>query len=180
MKTKKQRKKRVLSEAQKEALRERLVKMRANRKPAEYKNIHNSVLALDDEDPYSFNNMKLWIKHNKEMISMLTAQSRNREITEKNKNLARVQAENKKGFIRYIEHYLRTGDWIGMFSGQDEEHKCVPKCIAMAYYPDGTPKRTVGTWYPDIETVWTKDMESDSKSPILMATTDKQFTSTNL
>jgi hypothetical protein len=36
----------------------------------------------------------------------------------------------------------------------------LPRVIAMAYNSDGTPKRTVGFWYPDIETVWTKKMDS--------------------
>ena len=40
--------------------------MRAKRKPAEYKNVHKSVLALDNEDSYSFKNVREWIKHNKE------------------------------------------------------------------------------------------------------------------
>ena len=91
-------------------------------------------------------------------------------------------ADNKKAYIRYIEHYIRTGDWIGLFSGQDETNKVIPKCVAMAYYPDGTPKRTVGVFYPDIRAVWTKEMDSGEnveyvthvpKGPI--AKTDKQF-----
>jgi hypothetical protein len=59
---------------------------------------------------------------------------------------------------------LKTGDWIGTFSGANEEHRVVPKVIAMAYNPDGTPKRSVGFWYPDIKTVWTKEMELKGKS----------------
>jgi hypothetical protein len=31
----------------------------------------------------------------------------------------------------------------------------------MAYHPDGTPKRSVGTWYPDIRMEWTKEMENE-------------------
>ena len=55
-------KKRKISEEHKEKLRERLAKMRANKKPAEYKNIAKSVLALPDDDTYSFKNVKEWIK----------------------------------------------------------------------------------------------------------------------
>ena len=29
----------------------------------------------------------------------------------------------------------------------------------MAYYPDGTPKRDVGVYYPDIDMVWTSGMD---------------------
>ena len=179
------RKKKTLTAAQKEAQRIRLEKMRAKKKPPEYKNVHKYVLGLDDEEPYSLKNVKVWIKHNKELITMINARARNREISPKDKQQALIQADDKKAYIRYIEHYIKTGDWIGMFSGQNEMKKVIPKVVAMAYYPDGTPKRTVGCWYPDIESVWTKEMESGdidgtikrhSSVKAIHAKTDKQFT----
>ena len=30
-------------------------------------------------------------------------------------------------------------------------------CVKMAYYPDGTPKRTVGVYYPDLGKVYEED-----------------------
>ena len=187
------RKTKKLTEKQKEAQRIRLAEMRAKKKPPEYKNVSKYVLSLDDEEPYSFKNVKEWIKHNKEMISMLQARARNRETSSKDKQHSLNMADNKKAFIRYIEHYIKTGDWIGMFSGRDEQNKVIPKCVAMAYYPDGTPKRNVGVFYPDIKAVWTKEMnELDYRgedgtigfgnAPVraynkkLQAMTDKQFT----
>ena len=97
-------------------------------------------------------------------------------------------AEHKKAYIRYMEHYLRTGDWISMFSGPEETNKVVPRCVAMAYYPDGTPKRDVGVFYPDIDMVWSKGMDEfeyahlrDDTPPDVLKTTeaitDKRFTS---
>ena len=181
------RKTKTLTVAQKEAQRIRLEKMRAKKKAPEYKNVHPYVLDLDDEEPYSLKNVKVWIKHNKELITMLNARARNREISPKDKQQALIQADDKKAYIRYIEHYIKTGDWIGMFSGQNEMKRVIPKVIAMAYYPDGKPKRTVGYWYPDIESVWTKEMESgDIDGTIkrhrsvkaIHAKTDKQFTAT--
>ena len=166
---------RKLSEEHKEKLRTRLAEMRANKKPAEYKNIAKSVLALPDDDTYSFKNVKEWIKENKLQVSALGQQARNRNITPKEKQAAANLADSKKAYIRYCEYYLRSGDWIGMFSGANEEHKVVPRVIAMAYTPDGIPKRTVGFWYPDIKTVWTKEMRHRSADR-LHATTDKQFT----
>ena len=180
------RKTKTLTTAQKEAQRLRLEKMRAKKKPPEYKNVSKYVLSLDDEEPYSFKNVKEWIKHNKEMISMLQARARNRETSSKDKQHSLNMADNKKAFIRYIEHYIKTGDWIGMFSGKDETSKVVPRVVAMAYYPDGTPKRTVGFWYPDIKSVWTREMESGDivmetikrhrSVKAIHAKTDKQFT----
>ena len=178
------RKKQNLTNAQKEAQKIRLEKMRAKRKVPEYKNVHKYVLALDDEEPYSFKNVKVWIKHNKELVSMLTAQARNKEMPPKDKQQALMQADDKKAYIRYIEHYIKTGDWIGMFSGQEETKRVIPKCVAMAYYPDGTPKRTVGVFYPDIRIVWSQEMEKSGTNKNFVATavssgpiakTDKQF-----
>jgi len=180
-------KKRKLSEEHKEKLRTRLAEMRAKKKPAEYKNIAKSVLALPDDDTYSFKNVKEWIKENKLQISALGQQARNTSVLPKERQSASNLADSKKAYIRYCEFYLKTGDWIGTFSGANEEHRVVPKVIAMAYNPDGTPKRSVGFWYPDIKTVWTKEMELQGESiemikrhrstTKLSALTDKRFTS---
>ena len=182
IKTKRTRK---ISEEQREALRERMIEMRKKRKPAEYKNISKVVLTLPDDDKYSFKNVKEWIKHNKEMVAALGKQGRGRYVGEKERRIAENQASSRKAYIRYCEFYLKSGDWIGLFSGQDEEHKVVPRCVAMAYYPDGTPKRSVGVFYPDIDMVWSKGMDEteygthENREYIkteTMALTDKQFT----
>jgi len=178
-------KKRKLSEEHKEKLRARLAEMRAKKKPAEYKNIAKSVLALPDDDKYSMKNVKEWIKESKDQVAAFNKTARSMKISSQDKQKAQNAADAKKAYIRYCEHYLKTGDWIGMFSGKEETNMVVPKCTAMAYYPDGTPKRTVGVWYPDIEMVWTKGMDERDYAHIregvvsdpLSALTDKQFTS---
>ena len=176
---------RKISEEQREALRERMKDMRKKRKPAEYKNVSERVLTLPDDDTYSFKNVKGWIKHNKEMVAALGKQGRGRHVGEKEQRRAEMQAASRKAYIRYCEYYLKTGDWIGIFSGQDEEHKVVPRCVVMAYYPDGTPKRSVGVFYPDIGAVWTSGMNEteyvtqENREYIkteTMALTDRQFT----
>ena len=178
---------RKISEEQKEKLRERLAKMRANKKPAEYKNISKVVLDLPDEDTYSFKNVKSWIKETKDIVAAASKTARGINTLPKDKQTASNLVDSKKAYIRYCEHYLKHGDWIGIFSGQYEEHKVVPRVIAMAYYPDGKPKRTVGFWYPDIETVWTKEMALHGEvveqinrhrtaTKHTYAKTDKQFT----
>ena len=177
-------KKRKLSEEHKEKLRARLAEMRAKKKPAEYKNIAKSVLALPDDDKYSMKNVKEWIKESKDQVAAFNKTARSLRISPQDKQKAANSAEHKKAYIRYCEHYLKTGDWIGMFSGKEENHKVVPKCIAMAYYPDGTPKRTVGIFYEDINMVWSKDMDERVYAHMregvvsnpLSALTDKQFT----
>ena len=158
--------KRKISEERKQQLRDQLERARAKRKPAEYKNIHSSVLALPDEDNYSFKNVKEWIKESKEQVAAFNKVARSFRSTPQDKQKASNLSDSKKAYIRYCEHYLKTGDWIGLKSGKNEEHIVIPKCIAMAYNPDGTPKRTVGVYYPDLHAVWTKEMENGQSTEL--------------
>ena len=182
-------KKRKLSEEAREKLRERLAAMRAKKKPADYKNVAKSVLELPDDDKYSFKNVKEWIKHSKDLVSEYTKTARSRVTTPQDKQKASNAADHKKVYIRELEYYLKSGDYISYFSGQDETNKVSPRCVAMAFYPDGTPKRSVGVFYPDINMVWTQNLdesefglERDNTNyvPIKSSTTamtDKQFDS---
>jgi hypothetical protein len=182
-------KKREISEEAREKMRARLAVMRAKKKPADYKNIAKSVLALPDDDKYSFKNIKTWIKHSKDLVSEYNKSARSRASTPQEKQKASNAADHKKIYIRDLEHYLKTGDYISYFSGQDEATKVIPKCIAMSFYPDGTPKRNVGVFYPDINMVWTKNLDESEfgdtrenvnyvpKKSSTMAMTDKQFDS---
>ena len=182
-------KKRKLSEETKEKLRERLAAMRAKKKPADYKNVAKSVLELPDDDKYSFKNVKEWIKHSKDLVSEYTKTARSRVTTPQDKQKASNAADHKKVYIRELEYYLKSGDYISYFSGQDETNKVSPRCVAMAFYPDGTPKRSVGVFYPDINMVWTQDLDESEfglerdntnyvpKKSSTTAMTDKQFDS---
>ena len=158
-KLKPMKKKRNLSPETREKLRKRMLEMHKKRKPAEYKNISKMVLDLPDDDTYSFKNVKEWIKETKDQVAAFGKTARSMSTTPQEKQKASIMVDSKKAYIRYCEHYLKTGDWIGMFSGKYEEHKVVPRCVAMAYYPDGTPKRDVGVYYPDIDMVWTSGMD---------------------
>ena len=182
-------KKRKLSEEAREKLRERLAAMRAKKKPADYKNVAKSVLELPDDDKYSFKNVKEWIKHSKDLVSEYTKTARSRVTTPQDKQKASNAADHKKVYIRELEYYLKSGDYISYFSGQDETNKVSPRCVAMAFYPDGTPKRSVGVFYPDINMVWTQDLDESEfglerdntnyvpKKSSTKAVTDKQFAS---
>jgi len=182
-------KKRELSEEAREKMRTRLAAMRAKKKPADYKNIAESVLALPDDDKYSFKNVKTWIKHSKDLVLECNKIARSRVSSSQEAQKASNVADHKKVYIRELEYYLKSGDFISYFSGQDEATKVIPRCVAMAFYSDGTPKRSVGTFYPDISTVWTKDMDETMfpdmrentnyvpKKSGTVAITDKQFDS---
>ena len=146
-----------LSEERKQELRDQLTKARSKKKTAEYKNVYPSVLAKPDDDPLSLKSIKKSIKHNKEKAAAFLTNSRRRGTTPKQSIADKINADGAKAYIRMMEHYLRTGDWISDFMGDDEEKKTQWKCVAMAYNPDGTPKRTKGVWYSDIQTVWTSE-----------------------
>jgi len=178
-------KKREISEEAREKMRVRLAAMRAKKKPADYKNIAKSVLALPDDDKYSFKSVKQWIKHSKDLVLEYNKIARSRASSSQEKQKASNAAEHKKAYIRYMELYLKSGDWVSTFSGEDENQKVIPRCIVMAYYDDGTPKRSVGVFYPDINTVWSKGMDETEfgslqnrdyyKATETVALTDKQF-----
>ena len=146
-----------LSEERKQELRDQLTKARSKKKTAEYKNVYPSVLAKPDDDPLSLKSIKKSIKHNKEKAAAFLTNSRRRGTTPKQSIADKINADGAKAYIRMMEHYLRTGDWISDFMGDDEEKKTQWKCVAMAYNEDGTPKRTKGVWYPDIRAVWTSE-----------------------
>ena len=143
-----------LTEKRKQELRDQLSKARSKRSPAEYKNIHPKVLEIPDEDPLSLKSIKKSIKHSKDRASAYSVNSRRRGATSKQAITDKISSENVKAYIRFMEHYLRTGDWISDFMGDDEEKKTQWKCVAMAYHADGTPKRSKGVFYPDINMVW--------------------------
>ena len=143
-----------LSEERKQQLRDQLDAARKKKAPAEYKNIHPIVLKKPDDDPLSLKSIKKAIKHNKEKASSYLTNSRRRGTSPKQSIADKIHADNTKAYIRFMEHYLRTGDWISDYMGDDEEKKTQWKCVAMAYNPDGSPKRSKGVYYPDIGMVW--------------------------
>ena len=143
-----------LTEKRKQELRDQLSKARSKRSPAEYKNIHPKVLEIPDDDILSLKSIKKAIKHSKDKASAYSVNSRRRGATPKQAITDSINSDNTKAYIRFMEHYLRTGDWISNFMGDDEEKKTQWKCVAMAYHADGTPKRTKGIFYSDINRVW--------------------------
>jgi hypothetical protein len=152
--------KRTMTPEQKAAAVERLAKARAVRaaaNPPEYKNVHDSVLALSEEDTLCMKNVKGWIKSNRERLA---AERKNVRMGAKG---AEARAAAVSGYIRNMQTYLESGIWNDLFFGENAENpiqSAVIKTSHLAYNADGTVKRTVGTWYCDIGDVWTKEMES--------------------
>lgn len=151
------RKKRQLTEEQKQELTERLAKARAAKAPAELKTVHPTVRDLPDEDYWSYVNVKKWLKEAKDQAAAAHQEFKMDVKGAKSKYLM------WKAYITDIQNYIRTGSWHSDYSGPRMENKIVRKCVAMAYYPNGKPKRDIGTWYPDVQTIWTSDMENDER-----------------
>ena len=155
-KTRKRRK--PMTPEQKAAAAERLAlarEKRAKANPPKYTNIHPSVVAKPEEDAMSMKNVQKWIKTQKELMSIAKS-----DVRRKVKG-AEARVASHEGYIRNLQRYLRDGDYCDDFYGEHQQNKVKWRCLTMAYHPDGTPKRSVGVWYPDIGCTWTKEMAND-------------------
>lgn len=161
---------------QKAAAAERLAKARearAKANPPVYKNINDSVLALEDDHALSLDSIKRYIKTSQEKLKAERANMRSKDNKIANKAIAQVHS--LQGYIRNLQTYLRTGTYIDMFYGEHQEKPIKAICVRMAYYPDGMPKRNVGVFYPDINMEWTNEMEAeDRRQRALMPKKKKQ------
>ena len=155
-KTRKRRK--PMTPEQKAAAAERLKLAREKRmreNPPQYKSIHPDVLKHPEDHPWHHLKVKQWIKTQKDLLG---AEKRNARANIKG---AIAKVASIEGYIRNLENYLKTGTYLDLFWGEYGQNKCKQVCLKMAYYPDGTPKRTPGVWYPDIQCEWTKEMETE-------------------
>tara|TARA_B100001564_G_C20541155_1_gene624420 strand:- start:408 stop:983 length:576 start_codon:yes stop_codon:yes gene_type:complete len=156
-------KRKPMTEEQKQAAAARLEKAREARaaKNPDYgqSGIHESLRDLADDHPAHPKKVKQWIKTQKEL-----AGSERRAVKQGMKGAYSRQCTHE-GYVRNLVKYLRDGDYVDDFYGEYMEHKTGRRCIAMAYYPDGTPKRNVGVWYPDIGT-YTQEMYNDDNNII--------------
>ena len=160
-KKKKVRKKRKpMSEEQRQAAAERLEKAR-NARAAKNPNygqsgIHESLRDLPDDAPINPKKVKKWIKTQKELASM---ERRNEKTKVKGATDRRMSHE---AYVRNMQRYLRDGDWIDLFYGEHQEKKIGYICRAQAYYWEGPkkgePKFNVGTYYPLLGTVYSQEM----------------------
>lgn len=157
-KTRKKRK--PMTEEQRVAAAERLAKAREKRKEKNpdygQSGIHPTLRDLPDESPISVKKVKEWIKTQRDIMSSEKSSER------QGIKGARARWKNAEAYIRDMNTYLRTGDWVSMFYGEHEQNLVKYRCVAMAYDKDGNPKRDVGVWYPDIGT-YTQEMYDEDK-----------------
>ena len=119
---------------------DKMAKVRAAKKPPAYKNIHEDVKNLSDDNTLSVKNVKEWEKHNKERVKELKYKIR-RMDKGKEKTLLERELGNRVVYIMNIARYLDTSVWLDLFYGKDQEHKTEWRTIAYAYDEEGYIKQ---------------------------------------
>lgn len=157
LKKKKVSKRKPLTAQQREAAAKRLEKARSKRKVKNL-SIHESIRDLPEDDSLSPVRVKDWIKTNKEYLKSI------RDFKDSGKSKERSEYKRVQAYIKNLQSYLRTGVYLDFEAGANREERIRPICRVMAYHPDGTPKRTIGTWYPDIRDVWTQEMQDERRT----------------
>ena len=113
-----------------------MAKVRAAKKPPAYKNIHEDVKNLPDDNTLSVKNVKEWEQHNKERVKALKYKIR-RMDKGKEKTLLEREVGNRSVYIMNIARYLDTSVWLDLFYGKDQEHKTKWRTMAYAYDENG-------------------------------------------
>lgn len=160
---KKPRKKRKpLSPEQRAAAAERLAaarKKRLEENPPKNLSLHESIRNLPDKHPLHPNKVRVWIKTQKTMRSSYQKQVR------QNAKGALAAFLRHDSYIKNMENYLRTGEWLDVFFGEHQEFKTKYICRGLAYHNsgkhEGMVKRTQGVYYPDIGCEWTIEMDRE-------------------
>ena len=123
----------MMSEDEKqEKINKRMAALRAKRKPPKLANVHHTVKALPDDDTLSYASVKKWIKTQEGIVksARLTERSRNKDISQKDKNKAMRTRIGAQAYIRSIKNYISTGDWSAMYYGEFEDQLMGWKIVA--------------------------------------------------
>ena len=115
---------------------DKMAKARAAKKPPSYKNIHEDVKALPDDNTLSVKNVKEWEKHNKDKVKECKKLMR-RMPKGKEKTLLEREVENRSVYLMNIARYFDTSTWLDLFYGKDQEHKTRYRTSVYAYDDEG-------------------------------------------
>jgi len=170
---KKPRKKRTLTPEQKAALVERMAKAREARGPAKNLSVHESIRDLPADHALHPDKVKVWLKQQKELLKSLRGADKG-----KDPGLRKLYHETET-YVFNLTRYLNDGVYRDIFYGADRQNKIRHRCVAMAYYPDGTPKRTTGVFYPDIGEEYTNEMASEDHAKSQAVSNKKRVRKTN-
>ena len=154
-------KRKPMTEDQRAAAAARLEKVREKRKKKNpdygQSALPPSLRDLPEEHPRHPNKVKEWIKTQKDLASSA------RSVVKQKIKGSEAQLAIHEGYIKNMQKYLKDGDWVDNFCGEHQQNKIRWKCNALAYYDDGTPKRNVGVFYPDMGCEYTQEMFNEEK-----------------
>ena len=150
--SKKPRKKRKMTAEQKKAAAARLAKAREAKGPSQNNQIDEHVRNLPDEDTFSYKNVRAWQTEAKQYLQSIKDWKDSKDAKERS---AYGEVET---YIVNLGTYMRSGVYLDYRLGAERTGRVQLRSVAMAYHKDGTPKRTVGVWYPDIGEVYTQEM----------------------
>ena len=107
----------------KEAVRQKMAKLRAMRKPPKLTNVHHTVKSLPESNTLSYANVKNWIKTQESIVktARITERSIKSEVSQKDKDQAMRTRLGAQSYIRAIKRYITTGDWSSMYYGEFED-----------------------------------------------------------
>ena len=106
---------RKLTQQQKQAAAARLAAARAKKGEPKYSQYNQRVVNLPDDHKLSFKKVRSWIKTNKAKLPLLKKAVRQKERG----SIARLAIT--EGYISNMESYLRTGLWLDLFYGEEQE-----------------------------------------------------------
>ena len=118
--------------------------------------IHPSHFELDDDDEWHPSKVKEWIKKWSAYGKSLDPESKDPKI--------RMEYQTTQTYVKNMNTYLRSSVWLDSHWGENREHRVLQVCRTMAYDDDGMAKRDVGTYYPDMGAIWTKEMQKDANT----------------
>lgn len=125
------------------------------RKSSSGSSVHESIRHLSDSDCFAPLKVRGWINNTQDRILSM------KNLKDSKDSKERLAYINEKVYVDNLNSYLRSGVYTDNRWGPDRENKVTLVCCVMAYYADGTPKRNIGVWYPDIGAVYTKEMEEE-------------------
>jgi hypothetical protein len=145
-----------MSDEQRQAASERLAKARAAKGPAKNTMHPEEIRKIPDNETFSIHNVKQWLVNQKELLSSM------REYKDSKEPAERARYSATEAYVSNLDNYLRTGVYSDLFYGMNGTNKVKYVCASMAYYTNGTPKRSVGVVYQDIG-LYTEEMEKDDR-----------------
>ena len=106
-----------------EAMRLKMAKLRAKRKPPKLINVHDTVKSLPDDNTLSYVSVKKWISTQESIVktARVTERSLKSEVSQKDKDQAMRTRMGAQSYIRAIKQYIATGDWTSMYYGEFED-----------------------------------------------------------